>query len=157
MVFPWKLSDNKCHQVSRTLLSILVDLSNAIDWIVSTRSLISKSSSLFTNSLVRVPRALITIGTTTTSMFHSFSQFPSKVQVLILLFAFFLLYSVVSRDSKVHNSASSLFLLLIIVRSDRLAKIRLSICMSRSQRSFYVSFYRTDVGFCIYHLFVWSN
>ena len=41
-------------------------------------------------------------------MFHSFFQFPSKVQVLILIFAFFQFYSVVSRDSKVHNAASLL-------------------------------------------------
>ena len=36
-------------------------------------------------------------------------QFPSKVQVLIPLFTFFQFYSVVCRDSKVHNSESSLF------------------------------------------------
>ena len=36
-------------------------------------------------------------------------QFPSKVQVLTLLFLFFQFYSVVSWDSKVHNSASSFF------------------------------------------------
>ena len=35
-------------------------------------------------------------------------QFSSKVLVLILLFAFFKLYSVVSWNSKVHNSASYL-------------------------------------------------
>ena len=34
-----------------------------------------------------------------TSMFHSFFQFPSKVEVLILLFTFFQFYSVVSQDS----------------------------------------------------------
>ena len=39
----------------------------------------------------------------------SFFQFPSKVEVLILLFNFFQFYSVVSRDSKVDNFASSLF------------------------------------------------
>ena len=39
-----------------------------------------------------------------------FFQFPSKVHVLIFLFTFFQFYSVVSRDSKVHNLASSLFL-----------------------------------------------
>ena len=38
-----------------------------------------------------------------------FFQFPSKVQVLILLFTFFQFYSVVSRDSKVDNFANSLF------------------------------------------------
>ena len=38
-----------------------------------------------------------------------FFQFPSKVDVLILLFAFCQFYSVASRDSNVHKSASYLF------------------------------------------------
>ena len=43
--------------------------------------------------------------------FHvpQFFQFSSKVEVLIPLFAFFQLYSVVRRDCKVHNPASSPF------------------------------------------------
>ena len=59
MVFHWSLSDSKSLQVSRTLLSILANLNNAVVWMVSTLTLISKSSSLFTNSLVAVPRALL--------------------------------------------------------------------------------------------------
>ena len=55
MVFPWSLSDSKSPQVSRTLLSILADLNNAVVWMVSTHSLISKSSSPFTYPLVTVP------------------------------------------------------------------------------------------------------
>ena len=38
-----------------------------------------------------------------------FFQFSSKVLVPILLFAFFQFYSDISRNIKVHNSASSLF------------------------------------------------
>ena len=49
------------------------------------------------NPLVTIPRAPITIGITI------------KVQVLIVLFAFFPSYLVVSRNSKVLNSTSSLF------------------------------------------------
>ena len=91
-------------------------------------------------------------------MFHSFFQFPSKVEVLILLFTFFQFYSVVSRDSKVDNFVSSLFFFLfIIIRSGHLAEIRWSVCMSRSHRSLCVLFSRTGAGLCIYHLFVWSN
>ena len=45
MVSRWSVSDGKSPQVSRTLLSILVDLNNAVVCMVSTRSLISKSSS----------------------------------------------------------------------------------------------------------------
>ena len=58
-----------------------------------------------------VPKAPITSGTIVTFKFHSFFQFPSKVEVLILLFTFFQFYSVVSRDSKAHNFANSLFFL----------------------------------------------
>ena len=47
VVFYWSLSDNKFPQVSTILLGILSDLSNAVVWIVSTRPIISKSSSLF--------------------------------------------------------------------------------------------------------------
>ena len=87
------LSDSESPQVSRTPLSILADLnqehqlqlaypslscstvffnSNAIIWMVSTRPLISKSSSPYINPLVTVPKAPITIGITVTFMFHSF-------------------------------------------------------------------------------------
>ena len=37
MVFHWSLSDSKSPQVSRTLLSILAVLNNAVVWMVSTR------------------------------------------------------------------------------------------------------------------------
>ena len=51
MIFNWSLSDKKFSQVSRTLLSILVDLNNGVVWMVFTRPLISKSSSPCTNPL----------------------------------------------------------------------------------------------------------
>ena len=83
-----------------------------------------------------------------------FFQFPS--QVFILLFAFFLFYSVFNRDSKVHNFANSFFYL-IIIRSGLLGEIRLSVYMSKSHGSLCVSFPKTDAGLGIYHLFLWSN
>ena len=106
--FHWSLSDSKSPQVSRTRLSILAVLSNAVVWIVSTRPLTSKSSRPFNNPLVTVPNAPITIGTIVTFMFHRFFQFSSKVEVLILLFTFLQIYSVVHRDSKVKNFEDSL-------------------------------------------------
>ena len=75
---------------------------------VPTRSPTSKSSRPFNNPLVTVLKAPITIGIIVTFMFHSFFQFSSKVEVLILLFSFFQFYSMVSRDSKVDNFANSL-------------------------------------------------
>ena len=109
MVFNWRLSDSKSPQVSRTLLSILFFLNDAVVWMGSTRPPTSKSSSPFNNPLVIVLKEPITIGITVTFMFHSFFKFSSKVQVLIFLFLFFQFYSGVSRDSKVDNSAKSLF------------------------------------------------
>ena len=62
----------------------------------------------------------------------------------------------VRRNSKVHYSASFLFLL-VISSCGRLTEIRWSICISKSQRILFVWFSRTDSGLCIYHLFDWSN
>ena len=101
--FHWSLSDIKSALVSRTLLTILVVLNNAVVWMVSTRPPISKSSSPLSNPLVTVP---ITISIIVTCMFYSFFQFPSKVEVLILLFTFFQFYSV---DNKVDYFEVSLF------------------------------------------------
>ena len=72
MVFHWSLRDSKSLQVSRTRLRILAVLSNAVVWIVSTHPPPSKSSRLFNNPLVIVPKAPITTGTIVTFIFHSF-------------------------------------------------------------------------------------
>ena len=72
MLFNWSLSDSKFPHVSRTLLSILAVLNNAVVWMVSTRPPTSKSSSPFNNHLVIVPKASITIGIIVTFMSHSF-------------------------------------------------------------------------------------
>ena len=63
----------------------------------------------------------------------------------------------VCRDSKVDNFANSLFFSLIIIRFGLLAGIRLSVYILKSHRSLCVTFSRTDAGFCLYHLLVWSN
>ena len=131
MVFHWSLSDSKSPQFLRTLLGILADLNNAVVWMVS---LVLLFPSPCTSPLVTVPKAPITTNINVTFMFHSFFQFPSKFEVFIPLFIFFQFFSVVSRDSKFHNFASSLFLL-IIIRSSRLAEIKWSVCMSKSRRS----------------------
>ena len=108
---PERLSDNKSSQVSQTFLSILINFNNVVVWMVSTRPLISKSSSSCTNHLVTLLRAPIKIHTPVTFMFNSFCfQFSGKVDVFVSLFVFFQFYSVVSWKSKVNNSTSSLFL-----------------------------------------------
>ena len=72
MVFHRSLSDSKSPQVSRTLPSILADLTHSVVWTVSNRPVISNSSSLFNNPLVTVPRAQIIINLIVTFMFYSF-------------------------------------------------------------------------------------
>ena len=57
----WSLNDRKSPQVSRTLLSILVNLNNALVLMVSTCPLISKCLTPCTNPFVTIPNALLTI------------------------------------------------------------------------------------------------
>ena len=84
MVFHWSLRDSKSTSVSRTLLTILTDVYNAVVWLVFTSSLISKSSSPCSNPLATVPR------TPYYKCYHhhfhvrSFFQFSSKIEVLSL-------------------------------------------------------------------------
>ena len=95
MIFHWRLSDSKFPQATRTLLSILPYLNNALAWMVSTRSLISKSPSLCTNPLVIVPSAPITIGINVTFLFHRFfsSLARSRYSSLFSLSFSFILWS----------------------------------------------------------------
>ena len=92
MGFHWTLSRCNSLQISRTLLSIMADLNNVVLWMVSTHSVISKSSSLFIHLSVTVPRAPITIGKSVIFMFHNFfdslarsSNFPTFLYLKILL------------------------------------------------------------------------
>ena len=99
LVFEWL-------QVSLSLFSILTDVNNAVVWMVSTHLLISKS--LYQSFGDCIKRSNYSWYNRHLLVPH-FVQFPSKVLVLVLLFAFFQFYSVVNRGSKVHSFASSLF------------------------------------------------
>ena len=141
MVFHWCLRDSMSHQVSRTLLSILAVLSNAVIWrVLPVRQLPSPPGLL----IILLLLCQSTNHNCYNRHFHvpQLFQFSSKVEVLILLFTFFQFYSVVSRNSKVDNFANSLFLLLIIIRSGLLAEFRWSMSMSKSHRSLCVSFFQ---------------
>ena len=75
-----------------------------------------------------------------------------------IFFSFFQFYSMVSRDSKVHNFASFLFFFFWWLLYGLVVWPRLGnpfVCQSPS--GVCISFYWTDAGLCIYHLFVWSN
>ena len=150
------LSDSKSPQVSRTLLSIVVDLSNAVVWIVSTHPLISKSSSHFINPLATVPRTPIIIGINVTFMFHSvFNSLASSRYLSFFSLSFN--FTLWSSEAAKFTILQVLFFWLIIIRSGRLADIRWCVCMLKSHRSLCVSLSKTDAGLCIYHLFVWVN
>ena len=156
MAFQWILSDSKSPQVSRTLLSILAVLNNVIVWMVSTRPPTSKSSSPFSNPLVTVPNAPITIGIIVTCMFHSFFNSLARSRYLFF-FSHSFSFILWSTGTAKPTILPVLFFLLIIITSGLLAEIRWSVCMSKSRRSLCVLFSKTASGLCIYHLFVWSN
>ena len=84
MDFYRSLNDSKSPQVSRTLLSILTVLNNAVDWMVPTRPPTSKSSSPFNNPLVTVWKAPITIAIIVVFMFHSFFNSLTRSRYLSL-------------------------------------------------------------------------
>ena len=88
MFFHWSLSDSKSPQVSRTLLSIQVVLNNVVVWMVSTRPLISKSSSPFDNTIMTIPKAPITNGIIVTFMFHSFFNSLARSRYFSFSFSF---------------------------------------------------------------------
>ena len=108
MGFHWSLSDSKSPQVSRTLPSILAVRNNVVVWMVSPCPSTSKSSSPFSNPLVTVPNAPITVGIIVICMFHSFFYPLARSMYLSFFSHSFSFYSVVSGDSKVDNFASSL-------------------------------------------------
>ena len=146
MVFHWSLSDSKSPQVSRTLLSILAVLNNAVVWMVSTGPPTSKSSSPFSNLLVTVPNAPITTGIIVTCMFQIFSV-PWQGRGI---YPSFHILSVLSCG--LPGQQSRCFFLLIIIKSGLLAGIRWSVCILKSHMSLCVAFSRTGAGLCICHL-----
>ena len=158
MVSHWCLNDSLSPQVSWTFLSILADYNNAVVWMVSTCLLISMSFCPFINHFGTVRTTPITTGISVAFMFLDiFSSLPCLG--MYISFRMFKFYFVVCRDGKVHNSAGSLFFFFFfffftITKSVRIAEIRWSVCISKSQKSLCASFFRTDSGLYSYHLFV---
>ena len=159
MVFHWSLSDSKSPQASRTSLTILAVLSNAVVWKVSTHPPTSKSSRPFNTPIVIVPYAPITISTIVTFMFHSFFNSLARSRYLLSFhFPSDLFCGPPGQQSQQFCRFSFFFFFsLIIMRSGLLAGIKWSVFMLKSHRSLCESFSRTGAGLCIYHLFVLSN
>ena len=146
MVFPLSFSDSKSPQVSRTLLSILAVLSNAVIWRVSPHQPTSKSPRPFNKHLVMLPKAPFTIGTIVTFMFHSIFNCLARSRYLSFCSHSFSFIMWSARTAK-STVLQILYFLLIIIRSGLLAEIRWSVCMSKSHRSLCVSFSWTGAGF----------
>ena len=70
-VFHWSSQGCKSPLVSKTLLSIIADLNNAVVWMVSIRPLTFNSVSPLSMTLATVPSAPTTIGFTITLILHS--------------------------------------------------------------------------------------
>ena len=157
MVFHWSLSDSKSPQVSRSLLSNLSVLNNVVVWIVSTRPPTSKSSSPFSNPLVTVPNAPITIGKIVTFMFHSFFNSLSRSRFLSFFSQSFSFILWSAWTVKLSILQVLFFCVCIIIRSGLLGEIRWSVCILKFHGSLCVLFSRMGAGLCIYHLFVGSN
>ena len=126
---------------------------------VSTHPPTSKLSSPFVNPLVTMPKAPITIGIIVAFMFNSLFFFNSLAKSRYLSFfshSFsFILWSAAREKSTILQILS--FFVDCYIRSGLLAEIWWSMCMSKSHRSFCVSFSGTGAGLSIYYLFVRSD
>ena len=112
--FTGVLSDSKSPQVSRTLLSILVDLNNVVIWMVSICPPISNNFSPLSKTLGTVPSASITIGITVTFNFYSFFFYISfKYLPLFSLSLVFILWSAGTAKSTIRQ-VFFLFIIIII-------------------------------------------
>ena len=112
-VFHWSLSDYKCPHFTRTLLSILADLNNAVVSMVSIFHLISNPPAFFPKFLGTVPSAPNKIGNTVTFIFHSNSLACLSSSILFPLWS--------CGNRKTSQTTNSFFFLLINTKSALLA------------------------------------
>ena len=127
MVFHWSLSDSKSPQVSRTLLSILAVLNNAVVWMVSTRPPTSKSSSPFSNPLVTVPNVPIVMPFGASLLFTIFSRQPLNKSRIIFAHNIWIINTISQDQILLSNSSDNspkyplkFFFLLLFLKSSNL-------------------------------------
>ena len=142
-------SDSRSLRLCWTLPSILADLNDAVIRMFSSRPLISKVSSSYTNTLVTVPSAPVTIGITVTFMFRSFFISLARSRYLFL-FSLSFRFTQPERQSLLFGRF--IFFFLTITRSGRLVEIRWSVCSSKSKWILYILFSRAGSGLRKYHL-----
>ena len=123
---------------------------------ISTCHLISKYSSPLTNLLGTVRIVPTTTGITVKFMFHGlFSPLKRSRYSLLIALSLILFCGQPGRQSPLYSIFSPF--LLIITKYGRLAEIRGSVHIFKSQKSLYVPFPGMKSGLNIYHRFVWSN
>ena len=130
VVFHWSQGESKSPYISRTFLSTLANLNNAVVWMVSIFRPISNSSRPSSKLLLNDDDSEpITVVIILTLMFHSrFSSLTRSKFSLFLIFS-----SVVHQDG--NFTIRQVFLLwLIITKSGLLTGIRWSVCVSKSQK-----------------------
>ena len=81
----WYLSDSKTSEVSRTLLNTLIDLSDAVIWMVSIPPLILNSYSPLFKPMWIVPSELNTTGITVNLIFHNFLNSLASSKYLFII------------------------------------------------------------------------
>ena len=128
----WSLSDSKPPQISRTLLSMLVDCISPVVWMILILPLISSSPTLFSRFLGTDSGAPITTGITVTIMFHYFFSSLARSWRFFALLCF---RSVVHKFIKSYKSFLGL---------------REFVFISKSQRISWFSFSRNNSDQCIY-------
>ena len=133
-------------QVSRTPLSILADLNNAVVWIVPTRSLVPVSIIwwLYQEHQLQLVSPSLSCSIVFSIPKQGPGTYPSFRFLSILLFG------QPGQQSPQFGKFSFFYCLLLIL-------VVWPVYISKSQNSLYVSFSWTDSMLCIYHLFVWSN
>ena len=141
-VFHLSLSDNKSFQVSRTILSILADFDGAEIWMVSTCPLVSKSCSPFTNllGLFRVHQLQLVSPSLLCSIVFLVLYQGLGTYLYFRFLLIFILCSAEIAKSTIQPVSFFLLLLLTITRSNHVAEIRWSVCISKSQRNLCVTF-----------------
>ena len=121
---------------------------------VSTRPLIFKSSSPWFNPLLTVLSAPITIGIT--NHIHVARLFSIPWQCRGTFFYNSFSVNLTQRSAVTGKSTIRQVFFFLVIRPGRLAEIRWSVCILKSQRNLCVSFARTNTEMCIYHLLEWA-
>ena len=129
----------KFTQVARTLQSILADLKVWMDSIIP---LISCSPRLFSRSLATIPRILSTIVIISTFMFYTFSSLLKDTNIYLSSLSFIQLFIRKSKSTSWQD-----FFCFVNTKSGLLTRIGWSVSISKSQKTWCISFSRKNSGF----------